>query len=141
MKRRITVLQRVGYALPFSLVALSWGAYVANHAKLRKVAPIRYIANNPIISLPTDVVWLVMAFIVSGRYLREVEAPATEGVKLGVLATSIGLTLDLVVVAWLVGIGPRHFAQLAVWLGYGELIGVPWLVGRRLERKAQRVLN
>ena len=34
----------------------------------------------------------------------------------------------------IVGIGPRHFAQLAVWLGYGELLSIPWLVGRRLEQ-------
>src|SRR5919198_6321023 len=137
VKRRNNLLQRLGYALPFSLVALSWGAYVANHASLRKVAAIPFIANNPVISLPTDVVWLVMAVLLSKRYLRDVEAPVTEGIKLGVLSTSVGLTLDLIVVAWLVGIGPRHFAQLAVWLGYGELISIPWLVGRSLERTAQ----
>lgn len=141
VKRRNTVLQRLGYALPFSFVALSWGAYVANHATLRKVAPIPFIANNPVISLPIDVVWLVMAFVLSKRYLRDVEGPATEAMKLGVLSTSVGLTLDLVVVAWLVGIGPRHFAQLSVWLGYGELIGIPWLVGRSLEQTAQPVLS
>jgi len=141
VKRRNTVLQSLGYALPFSLVALSWGAYVANHARLRKVAPIPFIANNPVISLPTDVVWLVMAFVLSKRYLRDVEGPESEGMKLGVLSTGIGLTLDLIVVAWLVGVGPRHFAQLAVWLGYGELIGIPWLVGRSLERTAQPVFS
>jgi hypothetical protein len=141
MKRRTNLLQRLGYALPFSLVALSWGAYVANHATLRKVAAIPFIANNPVISLPTDLVWLVMALVLSKRYLRDVEAPATEGMKLGVLSIGVGLTLDLIVVAWLVGIGPRHFAQLAVWLGYGELITIPWLVGRSLERTAQAILS
>jgi hypothetical protein len=138
-KRQNTLLQRLSYALPFSLVALSWGAYVANHATLRKVRAIPFIANNPIISLPTDVVWLMMALVLSKHYLRDIEAPATEGLKLGLLSTSIGLTLDLVIVAWLVGIGPRHFAQLAVWLGYGELVSIPWLVGRGLEQRTQPV--
>src|SRR6266545_6398866 len=133
------MLKRFGYAAPFSLVALSWGAYVAKHATLRKAAPIPFIANNPVISLPTDVVCLGLAWVLSTHYLRDVEAPAAEGLKLGLLATSVGLTLDLIVVAWPVGIGPRHFAQLAVWLGYGELISIPWLVGRRLEQTAQPV--
>jgi hypothetical protein len=102
----------------------------------RKARAIPFIANNPIISLPTDMVWLMMAFFLSKRYLCDVEAPAIEGIKLGVLSVGVGLTLDLMIVAWLVGIGPRHFAQLAVWLGYGELLSIPWLVGRRLEQGA-----
>src|SRR4051812_24885959 len=100
-KRKTTLFPRLTYALPFSLVALSWGAYVANHATLRKARALPFIANNPIISLPTDLVWLMMALLMSKRYLRDIEAPAAEGIKLGLLSTSVGLTLDLVIVAWL----------------------------------------
>ena len=37
---------------------------------------------------------------------------------------------DLVVVAWIVAEGWRHFAQPVLWLAYTVLIIIPWLVGK-----------
>jgi hypothetical protein len=124
-------VRALSYALLFWVVLVPWAAYVATTPALAQVPGIPLIANNYIISLPTLLVWSIMAFLLARHYLRTARHKPIEGLKLGLTFAVISFVLDLVVIAGLVGVGSRHFAQLVVWIGYLALIIIPWWVGTR----------
>jgi len=124
-------LKALGYALLIWIVGFVWGSIVFMTPALKGVAPIPYISSNPAISFPILIIWPIFIYLVANSYLKKVTDKGGEGLRLGITFCLVNLVLDLVVLVFLLKTGFRYFVSLTVWLGYLELLLIPWLVGRR----------
>lgn len=116
------------------LVGFLWGSLVLMIPGLKDAAPIAFVSNNPWISFPLLVACLPLAYASARRYLRDAPDPRRQGLQLGIVLACVSATLDLIVLALLLGAGLQFFASLTVLLGYALLVLVPWSVGDALSR-------
>jgi hypothetical protein len=127
-------LQSPGRALAYTLALLVagfvWGAIGANVPAIRGARPLPYVAHNWAIALPIFVTWVVLSYAFARKYLRLAGGGAAEGLRLGALFAISAVLYDLIVIAWIIGVGWQHFEQLLLWVTYGLLMLIPWQVGR-----------
>ena len=107
-----------------------WGSIVFMTPALKAVPAIPYVSSNPAISFPILLVWLVLSWLLARNFLKNAERKAEAGQKLGIVFALINIVLDLVVLVMLLKTGFSFFASLSVWVAYGLLFAVPWLLGR-----------
>ena len=129
--------QRMGRALAYAVllwvIGFVWGSIVFMTPALKSVAAIPYVSSNPAISFPILLIWLIVAYLLAKRYLRNVADKVAEGLKLGLTFMLVNFLLDLLVLGLLLKNGFRFFASMTVWLGYLILFTIPWIVGRSLQ--------
>ena len=103
---------------------------------LKTVAAIPYVSSNPAISFPILIIWLVVTYLLAKSYLKEAGDKVAEGLKLGLVFSTVNVLLDLLVLVFLLKNRFNYFISLTVWLGYFLLFMIPWRVGRSSQRKA-----
>lgn len=119
----------IGYTSIFLAAGFVWGALAANVPALRNARGIPLLARNWALALPVFVLWVGLSYFLARRYLELSGGGAGEGFRLGILFATAALLFDVVVVAWLVGQGRRHFAQPLLWITYLLLLLIPWFIG------------
>lgn len=126
-KRPVRVIT---YGLALWLTGMIVGSIVFATPQLRATPAIPHLTANPFITVPIIVLWGCFAWMLTRRTLAVAPDPRTEGLRvgLGLLATNVLLDLLLVVGAMRVGVAFYSYAGL--WIAYGVLVVVPWLVGR-----------
>jgi len=122
----------IGYTSIFLAAGFVWGALAANVPALRDARGIPHLARNRAVALPVFALWVGLSCVLARRYLELSGRGAGEGLRLGILFGVAAFLFDVVVVAWLVGQGRRHFAQPLLWITYALLLLIPWLVGRSM---------
>ncbi len=76
----------------------------------------------------------ILLVLVAYWYLKK-NAGLEEGLKLGLIWLLLSIILDIVVLVYCFKNGWIYFSSWTVWLGYGEMIIVPGIVGKLLEKK------
>jgi len=131
---------RTGKALMFAVllwvIGFVWGSIVFMTPALKTVAAIPYVSSNPAISFPILIIWLVVTYLLAKSYLKAAGDKVAEGLKLGLVFSSVNVLLDLLVLVFLLKNRFSYFISLTVWLGYFMLFMIPWRVGSSLQRKA-----
>jgi hypothetical protein len=129
---------RIGRALGFAiliwLTEFIWGSIVFMMPSLKSVASMRYVSRNPAISFPLLILWPVLIYLLARNFLKGATNKPAQGIKLGLVFWIVNFCLDLVVLVFLLKTGFDYFASLTVWIAYGLLLILPWLVGRSLEK-------
>jgi hypothetical protein len=129
---------RIGKALGFAiliwLTGFIWGSIVFMTPVLKSVAPIPYVSGNPAISFPLLVLWPALVYLLARNFLKGATDKPAQGLKLGLVFLIVNFCLDLVVLVFLLKTGFGYFASLTVWIAYGLLLILPWIVGRSLEK-------
>jgi hypothetical protein len=129
---------RIGKALGFAILiwvtGFIWGSIVFMTPVLKSVAPIPYVSGNPAISFPLLVLWPMLVYLLARNFLKGATDKPTQGLKLGLVFLIVNFCLDLVVLVFLLKTGFGYFASLTVWIAYGLLLILPWIVGRSLEK-------
>jgi hypothetical protein len=129
---------RIGKALGFAILiwvtGFIWGSVVFMTPALKSVAPIPYVSGNPAISFPLLVLWPVLVYLLARNFLKGATDKPAQGLKLGLVFLIVNFCLDLVVLVFLLKTGFGYFASLTVWIAYGLLLILPWIVGRSLEK-------
>lgn len=125
----------LGYAVLIWIIGFAWGTVVFMTPALRNISPIPYVSRYPAISFPVLIIWLLIAYLLAGSYLRAATDEANEGLKLGLVFAVVNFVLDLLILVLLFKNGRSYFASLTVWLAYVILLIVPWLVGRSLANR------
>jgi hypothetical protein len=124
----------LGYAVVIWVAGFIWGSIVFMTPALKDVRPIPYVSSNPAISFPLLILWPILIYLLAGKFLNAVADKPSQGLKLGLIFLVINFVLDLVVLVYLLKAGLGYFASLTVWIAYGLLLIVPWLIGRSLEK-------
>jgi hypothetical protein len=141
-KRKEQPLCRTGRAVAFAvllwIVGFAWGSIVFMTPSLKATPPIPFISTNPWISFPILLAWLPLAYFLARNCLVPTSAPASEGLKLGLVFVITNVVLDLVVLVVVFKTGLAYFASLTVIAGYALLLLVPWVVGRSLREALRR---
>ena len=119
------------YAGLLWVVGFFWGSIVFMTPALKATPSIPYVSSNPVISFPILLVWLVLAWLFAGNFLKNSEPRAEAGRKLGITFVLVSILLDLVVLVLLLKTGFGFYASLSVWIAYAILFFVPWQLGRR----------
>jgi hypothetical protein len=122
------------YAVLLWVIGFVWGSIVFMTPALKAVAAIPYVSSNPAISFPILIVWLVVTYLLAKSYLKAAGDKVAEGLKLGIMLSSVNVVLDLLVLVLLLKAGLSYFVSLTVWLGYFMLFMIPWIAGRSLQR-------
>ncbi len=129
-------LHQPGRAFTYTLIILGsgfiWGGIAVNVPIIREAQNLPYIAHNWAIALPIFVLWIVLSYVLAKDYLYRVNGGATEGLRLGAMFAISAILYDLIVIAWIIGVGWMHFEQLILWVTYGLLLFIPWFVGRSM---------
>lgn len=120
------------YGILVWVTGFIWGSIVFMTPALKQVRPIPYISSNPAISFPILIAWQFLTYFLGKNYLRDANNAPSEGLKLGLAFWFINITLDLLVLVFLLKTGFGYFASLTVWTAYLLLVFVPWLAGRSL---------
>ena len=123
----------LGFAILIWVIGFVWGSIVFMTPALKNVAPIPYISQNPAISFPILLIWLVVTYLLAKNYLATVTTPDAEGLKLGIVFSVVNFLLDLIILVFLLKTGAGYFASATVWLAYSILLLIPWLTGRSLK--------
>jgi hypothetical protein len=124
----------LGFAILIWVTGFIWGSIVFMTPALKSVAPIPYVSGNPAISFPLLVLWPVLVYLLARNFLKGVTDKPGQGLKLGLVFLIVNFCLDLVVLVFLLKTGFGYFASLTVWIAYGVLLILPWLLGRSLEK-------
>jgi hypothetical protein len=122
----------IAYALLLLGAGFVWAALAANVPLLRNARSIPLLARNWAIALPVFLLWTVSSYVLARRYLTLSGGGGAEGLRLGLVFAAAAFLFDAVVVAGFVGQGWRHFEQPILWIAYGLLAGIPFLVGRAM---------
>jgi hypothetical protein len=122
------------YAVLLWVIGFVWGSIVFMTPALKAVAAIPYVSSNPAISFPILIVWLVVTYLLAKSYLKAAGDKVAEGLKLGIMLSSVNVVLDLLVLVLLLKAGLSYFVSLTVWLGYFMLFMIPCIAGRSLQR-------
>jgi hypothetical protein len=129
---------RIGKALGLAILiwvtGFIWGSIVFMTPSLKSVAAIPYVSRNPAISFPLLVVWPVLIYLLARNFLKGATDKPAQGLKLGLVFWLVNCGLDLVVLVFLLKTGFGYFVSLTVWIAYGLLLILPWLVGRSLQK-------
>jgi hypothetical protein len=129
---------RIGKALGLAILiwvtGFIWGSIVFMTPSLKSVAAIPYVSRNPAISFPLLVVWPVLIYLLARNFLKGATDKPAQGLKLGLFFFLVNCGLDLVVLVFLLKTGFGYFVSLTVWIAYGLLLILPWLVGRSLQK-------
>ena len=129
---------RIGKALGFAILiwvtGFIWGSIVFMTPSLKSVASIPYVSRNPVISFPLLILWPVLVYRLARNFLKGAANKPAQGLKLGLVFWIVNFCLDLVILVFLLKTGFDYFASLTVWIAYGLLLILPWLVGRSLEK-------
>ena len=131
---RFRLLKALLYALLIWIVGFVWGSFVFMTPALKSVSPIPYVSRNPAISFPILAMWLIITYLLARSFFRSSEAPADDGLRLGLTFAVVNFILDLVVLVILLKTGVDYFASLSVWIAYAMLLVVPWLTGLSLQK-------
>lgn len=127
-------LQSPGRALAYTFVILAagfvWGAIAANVPVIRSARPLPYVAHNWAVALPIFATWVMLSHVLARDYLRRTGGGTAEGLRLGILFAISAILNDLIVIAWIIGVGWKHFEQPLLWVTYGLLMVIPWQAGR-----------
>jgi len=123
------------YAVLIWLIGFIWGSIVFMTPQLRTIAPIRFVSINPAISFPILVIWVIVTYVIARRYLRRAVDKVGEGLKLGVIFSTMNVLLDFLVLVLLFKAGFTYFISLTVWLGYLLLLIIPWVIGRTMQTR------
>jgi len=129
------LIRALGYAVLIWIIGFSWGTVVFMTPALRNISAIPFVSRYPAISFPVLIIWLLIAYLLAGRYLRAATDEASEGLRLGLMFAVVNLLLDLLILVLLFKNGFGYFASFTVWLAYFILLIVPWLVGRSLANR------
>lgn len=113
------------YAGAIWLAGFAWGSIVFMIPALKAIAPIPYVSSNPAISFPSLLLWLPLTYWLARRVLRASDAPAVDGLTVGMLFAAVNALLDLLVLVVLLDAGTAYFFSLTVWLGYALLLVIP----------------
>ncbi len=130
------MLLAVAFAVLLWAVGFAWGSLVFMTPQLNSVAPIPFISQNPAISFPILILWVLLAFLLARIYLKGATDKACEGLKLGVIFVVVNFILDLIVLVVLLGTGAVFWVSLTVWIAYLILLLVPWFTGRSMQTAA-----
>jgi hypothetical protein len=125
----------IAFAVLLWIVGFAWGSIVFMTPSLKAAAPIPFVSTNPWISFPILLAWLPLAYFLARTCLVPAPAPASEGLKLGLVFAITNVVLDLVAIF---KTGFAYFASLTVIAGYALLLLVPWAVGRSLQEALRR---
>jgi hypothetical protein len=128
----------IAYSLLIWIVGFVWGSVVFMTPALKSLPSIPYVSRYPAISFPLLILWLVLAFVLAGNYLKTTSDQANEGLRLGLMFAVVNLLLDLLFLVLLFKNGFSYFASLTVWLAYSILLIVPWFTGRSLASSESR---
>lgn len=123
----------IAYAVLIWLVGFVWGSIVFMNPAMH-VAPIPYISNNPAISFPILLTWVVLTYVLARSFLKHSTNPETDGRKLGLVFSEVNFILDVIVLVGLLKAGIGYFAALSIWIAYTMLFMIPWLLGRSLAK-------
>lgn len=124
------------YGLLLWIIGFIWGMIVFMVPTLKELPSIAYISKFPVISFPLIVLYAILLFFLSKRYLTSAEEKVIEGLKLGLTVFLVTVILDGIVY-WLLFQGKDYFAFLSIWLSYAIFIIIPLLTGDWLKRKAK----
>jgi hypothetical protein len=124
----------LGFAILIWVTGFIWGSIVFMTPALKSVAAIPYVSRNPAISFPLLVLWPVLIYLLARNFLKGATDKPAQGLKLGLVFLLVNFCLDLVVLVFLLKTGVGYFASLTVWIAYGLLLILPWIVGRSLEK-------
>jgi len=122
------------YALLLWLIGFVWGTIVFVVPTLKNVSSVQYISKYPVISLPLMMLYAVLLFFLSGKYLRTAGEKFIEGLKFGITLFLVSFFLDVLVYFFLFK-GKDYFAFLSIWLSYAMFIAIPCFRGQWLQKK------
>lgn len=125
------------YALLLWLIGFVWGIVVFTVPALKDIPAIPYISKYPAVSAPLIVVYVIIIFLLTRRYLEDTDKKAIEGLKFGMAVFLVNIILDAMVYVIMLK-SPDYFAYFSIWLFYILAIAVPWFTGRWLESKNGR---
>ncbi len=127
-------LKALWYAVLLWLIGFIWGTIVFMAPALKDIPTIPYISKYPAVSAPLTVVYFIIIFLLTKRYLADTDKKAAEGLKFGLTIFLLNFILDALVYVVLFR-SSDYFAYFSIWLSYAISVAVPWFAGRRLERK------
>src|SRR6266568_6965046 len=118
------------YAVLLWVIGFVWGSIVFMTPALESIGAIPYVSSNPAISFPILIIWLIVTYLLAKHYLKAAGDKVAEGLKLGLVFSTVNVLLDLLVLVFLLKNRFSYFISLTVWLGYFMLFMIPWRVGR-----------
>lgn len=122
----------VWYAILLWMVGFVWGVIVFTVPSLKNLPSVLYLSKYPAVSFPLLVVYVILLFVLTPRYLKMAERKEGEGLKFGVTLTLINFVLDFVVYYVLLN-GVDYFTYFSIWFAYTLFIVIPCAIGRRFK--------
>jgi len=124
----------LGYAILLWVIGFSWGTAVYMVPAMWSIPSVPYISKLPAVSAALIILCPIVIFLFSKTYLKATNRKSREGLNFGVTILFVNVVLDLLVYVIMFE-SFDYFAYASIWIAYALFLLVPWLVGRRLERK------
>lgn len=80
------------------------------------------------------ILWPIVAIFLARRYFKD-NPSMVEGLKLGIVWMVISAILDIAILVYGFKNGWEFYSTWTIWIGYLEIIIVPAIVGKILEKK------
>ena len=124
----------LGYAILLWVIGFLWGMIVFMVPAMWSIPSVPHISKLPAVSAVLTILCPIVIFLFSKTYLGTTDRKSREGLKFGVTILFVNVVLDLLVYVITFG-SLDYFSYASIWIAYALFLLVPWLVGRRLERK------
>lgn len=118
------------YSVLLWIIGFIWGMVVFIVPLLKNIQTVPFISKYPAISIPLLIVCTILVIFFTNKYLKGTKEKTTEAIKFGVTIFLTNFVLDFVTY-YILFQSTDYFAYLSIWLSYGLMIVVPWLVRKR----------
>jgi len=125
----------IGYSIVLWMVGIIWGSIVFMVPSWKDVAEVPYISQNPVMSIPNLIFYLILIYFFSKSYLKGIEDKKSGAGKFALTMFVVNLILDNLFIILFAGDWPNYLATLSVVFAYLMMIIIPMHAAERLQRK------